>query len=158
MYFNPNNFCIVGDLNARTSDQQVLDEYLIIDLPQIKKGCCSKDLNISTEGKKLFELVEDIGGIVLNARPSNDNNGDFTFVGGRGNSVIDYIICSDSFISFVENFSVGSKPYSDDMACNLSIKILFQYSTSTIVLRGACNSYWTRPRMADSGRPSIYRW
>lgn len=129
--FKPNNFCIVGDLNARIGDQQVLDENLITDLPQIKKVRCSKDLKINTEGKKLFDLVEDIGGIILNGRTSSDKNGDFTFIGGRGNSVIDYIICSHSFLSFVENFSIGSKPYSDHMPLNLTIKISSQYSTST---------------------------
>ena len=49
--FKPNNFCIVGDLNARIGVKQTLDKNLIIDLPYIKKDRNSLDTKVNAEGK-----------------------------------------------------------------------------------------------------------
>ena len=49
--------------------------------------------------------------------------GDFSFLGGRGNSVIDYCVCSQSFLSFVDDFAVLSKPFSDHMPLNVNLKV-----------------------------------
>ena len=116
--FKPNNFCIVGDLNARIGVKQTLDKNLINDLPYIKKDRNSLDAKVNAKCKKLFELIEDIGGIVLNGRTVNDNIGHFTFIGGRGNSVIDYCICSNSFLHLVDELFIGSKPYSTPLLKN----------------------------------------
>ena len=37
--FKENNFCIIGDLNARLGEKQVLGENILIDTPHIK---CSR--------------------------------------------------------------------------------------------------------------------
>ena len=124
--FKENNFCIIGDLNARLADKQILDKDLLIDLPQISCFRTSKDEKFNAEGKKLYELIEDSGGIILNGRTRGDSAGDFTFIGGRGNSIIDYIICSHSFLHLVEDMTVGSKPFSDHMPVCLNLKILSQ--------------------------------
>ena len=122
--FKENNFCIIGDLNARLGEKQILDENILVDTPHINCSRCSSDKTFNTEGRKLYELIDDIGGIILNGRTRGDETGDFTFIGGRGNSVIDYVICSYSFIQLVENMSVGTKPFSDHMPVSLNLKFL----------------------------------
>ena len=122
--FKENNFCIVGDLNARLSDKQILDDNLLNNLPQYNNIRMSNDKKLNGEGKKLYELIEDIGGIILNGRTKGDFAGDFTFIGGRGNSVIDYSICSHSFLHLVDTMSVGSDPFFDHLPIRLNLKFL----------------------------------
>ena len=55
----PANFRLIGDLNARISEEQVLDSELLIDLPYICNTRSSRDKTLNTE---------DMGGIVLNGR------------------------------------------------------------------------------------------
>lgn len=50
--FNPTNFCIVGDLNARIASEQVLDINLLENLPHIREIRCSRDNVYNTQGKK----------------------------------------------------------------------------------------------------------
>ena len=119
----PSNFCILGDLNARMSNYQVLDPYALVNLPHISENRNSKDLKLNLEGKKLLELIEEIGGIILNGRSADDINGEYTFMGGRGNTVIDYIICSHNFLYFVEHFSINPSIYSDHLPLCLKIKV-----------------------------------
>lgn len=62
------NFCIVGDLNARTGCMQTIDNNLLLDCPIISPTRISCDKTIDRRGRKLLELLEDIGGVILNGR------------------------------------------------------------------------------------------
>ena len=120
---NPSNFCIIGDLNCRIGVEQVLDINEVVNLKNIYHHRNSKDKVVNWQGKRLLEAVENIGGIVLNGRCSDDVEGNFSFCGVMGNSVIDYCIGSNSFIQYVDYFSIGSKPYSDHMPLLVHLKI-----------------------------------
>ena len=78
----PAKFCLIGDLNARISEEQVLDSELLIDFPYI----------CNIRRKKVFAFIEDLDGIVLNSRTMGDFCGEFSFLVGSGNSVIDHCI------------------------------------------------------------------
>lgn len=117
---SPTNYCIVGDLNARIGVEQVLDRNLLHGLPHINEIRCSKDDVINSKGKRLMETLEGLGGIVLNGRTIGDANGEFSFCGGVGSSVIDFCICSHSLLKFVHDFHIDCKPYSDHMPLCLS--------------------------------------
>lgn len=112
---NPTNFCILGDLNARIGEEQVLDENELQDLGLVNHIRCSKDKTVNWQGRRLLDAIENVGGIVLNGRMVGDEQGNFSFCGVMGSSVIDYCICSYSLLQFVEKFSIASKPYSDHM-------------------------------------------
>lgn len=112
---NSNNFCLFGDLNARTASEQNIDENLLTCFPFVNNNRNSKDTLLDIKGKKLLELFEDIGGIVLNGRMGEDLCGEFTFCSAVGNSVIDYCVCSCSMLNYVSNFRVPAKSYSDHM-------------------------------------------
>ena len=110
---SPTNFCLVGDLNARIGEKQVLNSNLIQKLPHINEIRFSKDKIVNRNGKRLMDFVDDLGGIVLNGRTNGDASAEFSFCGGGGSSVIDYCICSHSLLSYIDEFSVACKPYSD---------------------------------------------
>ena len=90
---------------------------------QVKNLRNSKDKLINTQGKKLLDIFDSIGGIILNGRVIGDLQGEFTFCGPMGSSVIDYGVCSYNFLEIVENFAVASKPFSDHMPLILKLNV-----------------------------------
>lgn len=120
---NPTNFCIMGDMNARIGEEQVLDYNIVKDCPHISYSRRSKDRNVNTQGRNLLRIVDDIGGIIINGRTLEDIDGEFTFCGAMGSSVIDYCISSASFLSYIDKFKVATEPFSDHMPLCLDIKI-----------------------------------
>lgn len=52
----------------------------------------SKNKKINGEGRKLIEKLEKVGWGILNESTRGDEEGEFTYTGGRGESVIDYVI------------------------------------------------------------------
>lgn len=140
---SPTNFCIVGDLNARVGDEQILDPNLLHNLPHINKIRHSKDTTCNAKGSRLIDLVENLGGIVLNGRTVGDEQGEYSFCGGSGSSVIDYCIGSQSFLNFVDDFSIACKPYSDHMPLVLKLIVPMSYN------RAAADSVPQRIRWND---------
>lgn len=53
---NPTNFCLLGDLNARISNEQILDTNLVENLPHINVLRCSKDKKTRFKRKKANEV------------------------------------------------------------------------------------------------------
>ena len=51
---------------------------------------------------------------------NGDLQGDFTYYGGRGSSVIDLCICSHSFLQYID-FTIACKPYFDHMPIHLNL-------------------------------------
>ena len=106
--------------------EQVLDENELQDLGLVNHFRCSKDktVNWQGQGRRLLDAIENVGVIVLNGRMVGDEQGNFSFCGVMGSSVIDYCsICSYSLLQFVEKFSNASKPYSDHMPLILKFDI-----------------------------------
>lgn len=112
---------MLGDLNARIAREQMIDKRMLATCPNISAKRQSKDGKLDANGRKVLELFDDIGGIIVNGRTNEDKDGNFTFVGAMGCSVIDYCCCSLSFLSLIHSFSVLDKPYSDHMPLRLLI-------------------------------------
>lgn len=55
-------------------------------------GRRSKDKKIDKEGRMLVELIEEKGWKVFNGSMEGDEEGEYTFIGGKGNTVIDFVI------------------------------------------------------------------
>ena len=117
-------FVLVGDLNARVGRQQSLDVNLLHGLSNIAADRASKDSVIDEKGRKLIKVCEDSGGVILNGRTTGDVNGELTFCGAQGSSVIDYAICSFELLEFIKNFDVALKEYSDHLPLVLSFQFL----------------------------------
>lgn len=56
------------------------------------KETISKDEKINRKGRKLVEFIEEKGWCVFNGNVKGDEKGEYTFTGGKGCIVIDYVM------------------------------------------------------------------
>lgn len=66
-----------------------------------------KDKKIDKEEKMLVEFLEKRGWGILNGRSKGDEKGEYAFVGGRGSSVIDYVIEDEGIKDMVGRLEIG---------------------------------------------------
>lgn len=102
---------IGGDFNARTGE----DGGWIGDEEQKggEKGRRSKDKKVNGEGRRLLECIEKRGWSILNGSIGGDEEGEYTYVGGRGGTVIDYILGDEEVREKVERLEIGEEVESD---------------------------------------------
>ncbi|XP_055915740.1 uncharacterized protein LOC129948695 [Eupeodes corollae] len=103
------NVLLIGDFNARVGDE----EGDVNNLAGIERN--SKDNVRNANGYKLIELCNSFGLKLLNGTSRGDQNGEFTFVGGQGSSVIDYCFIGCEWNNHVVDFEVLNEPFSDHM-------------------------------------------
>ncbi|XP_032687575.1 uncharacterized protein LOC116851844 isoform X2 [Odontomachus brunneus] len=87
-----------------------------------REGRRSKDKMIGKDGRRLIEWVQEKGWYVLNGDYKGDWEGEFTYVGARGNTVIDYVIVSEEIYCKAEDFVIGGRIESDHMPLELRIE------------------------------------
>lgn len=63
----------------------------------------------NTEGTRLLEMIEENGWEILNGNMEGDEAGEFTFIGGKGNSVVDYIIVDTAMKEEIESFKIEER-------------------------------------------------
>jgi len=119
----PVSFCILGDFNAHTGTDQVFDEQLFDNCPRLYHTRNSKDNRIDSKGRKVIDLLNNIGGVLLNGRHTGDREGAFTYCGAGGSSVIDYAVCSFDLLNLVTEFAIPSKEFSDHMPLIVTFSI-----------------------------------
>lgn len=85
---NEENLLIGGDFNARTGNKE--PNIWKNNRDEIRRR--SRDKKIDSEGRKLLEEIKERGWNILNGNITGDKEGEFTFKGPRGSSVIDYAI------------------------------------------------------------------
>ena len=73
----------------------------------------SKDKVVNGEGKRLCRFVEERGWIILNGNVEGDEEGEWTYTGGRGSSVIDYVLGNEDTREKVESMGIGKMVDSD---------------------------------------------
>lgn len=123
---NVQNLVFFGDLNGRIGDEQSFYDYSIQSINKnITDARASKDFTVNTKGRKVLQLMEDLGLVVLNGRTEGDEKGEFTFIGAMGCSVIDLAAVSVDCLSLVSSFKVLAFPGSD----HLPIEIYFAVGT-----------------------------
>ncbi|XP_024878641.1 trichohyalin-like [Temnothorax curvispinosus] len=101
---------IGGDFNARTGEEGGWEEEIE---RREERGRKSKDKKINKEGRKLLEFIEERGCMILNGGTKGDEEGEYTYTGGRGETVIDYIIGDEEVREKVERLEVGERIDSD---------------------------------------------
>lgn len=113
---------IGGDFNARTGSEggAVVKEELYSS--GTRKGRMSKDKVKNKEGEKLVRLVEEKGWSIFNGNIAGDEEGEFTFTGGRGCTVIDYVIGDEEVRGKVRSMKVGDRIDSDHHPLELWIE------------------------------------
>lgn len=73
----------------------------------------SKDGKINGEGRQLINLMEENGCGILNGCIKGDEEGEYTFTGGKRNTVIDYAIGDLEVRKRIENIRIGDRVDSD---------------------------------------------
>ncbi|KAM0731212.1 hypothetical protein ACS0PU_002272 [Formica fusca] len=104
---------IGGDFNARTGEKGgwMREE----EAEEGGKGRRSKDKKINGEGRKLIECIENRGWSILNGSVKGEEEGEFTYIGGRGETVIDYFIGDDKVREKIERVEIGEEVDSDHL-------------------------------------------
>ena len=97
---------IGGDLNARIGEELSDD---------VATGRLSRDKLINEEGRRLLEWVNERGWTILNGTTPSDRSGQWTFVGARGSSVIDYVIANRQANEKVLDMEVQCRVESDHL-------------------------------------------
>jgi exonuclease III len=116
------NLVLIGDFNGRISDKQVIPEEIIsMSCCQLSACRLSKDKEINANGKKLLAFMEDFNFIILNGRTQGDENGELTFLGGQGSSVIDLCLVTEQLIKHIISFTVGDEMFSDHFPVTVRI-------------------------------------
>jgi len=80
--------CIGGDFNVRIGKEGKRIEGEEDEEPWRN----SKDEEINNEGREVLGLVEDRRWDIANGNMRGDENGELTYIGGRGESVVDYAL------------------------------------------------------------------
>jgi len=82
---------IGGDFNVRTGREGGrIGEERDGGIEEEKRR--SKDEKVNIEGRKLCNFVGELGWSILNGNVKSDEEGEWTYTGGRGGTVIDYVI------------------------------------------------------------------
>ncbi|XP_073980661.1 uncharacterized protein [Rhodnius prolixus] len=82
----------------------------------------SKDLIVNNRGKMFLETCDNCNLIVLNGRTAGDE-GQYTYISGRGCSVCDLCTLAFDLLHIVKDFRVIPEVFSDHMPINLIIKL-----------------------------------
>ncbi|XP_043603168.1 uncharacterized protein LOC122576640 [Bombus pyrosoma] len=106
---------IGGDCNARTGEE---GGPINKDLRK-EKSRRSKDKTINMEGRTLLKYLEERGWTIINGR---DKEGEeCTYIGERGNSVIDYVIGNQEVTEEIIDMKEGKRTESDHMPLEIEI-------------------------------------
>lgn len=77
---------------------------------------------MNKEGRLLVKFLEDRGWETWNGNIEGDREGECTFTGGRGGTVIDYILGEEETREWVAEMKVGDKVDSDHHPVEVRIK------------------------------------
>lgn len=117
-FLEEGSLVIGGDFNIRTGD---LGKFLVSDEDEGGVGRNSKDKKVNNEGRDLINLIEEKGWVLLNGLEVSDACGEYTYVGARGNSVIDYVIVNDRYWNNVNSFRIERRVDSDHAPLRLQV-------------------------------------
>jgi len=82
----------------------------------------SRDMKVNSEGRRLVEFMEERRWGIFNGCGKGDEEGEFTFTGGRENTVIDYAIGEEEVRERIREFKVGDRIESDHQPLELRIE------------------------------------
>jgi hypothetical protein len=114
--FEEKKIVIEGDFNIRIGELGGDGE----DWGMIRK---SKDKYIGNGGNSLIDCMQNCGLEVLNGRIKGDWEGEFTYIGSRGNTVIDYVFVNGRMLDKVTKLKVEERVDSDHMPIKMEEEI-----------------------------------
>ncbi|UYV69335.1 hypothetical protein LAZ67_6003265 [Cordylochernes scorpioides] len=112
--YNGFEIILVGDLNVRIGN--LGGYHNLIDTSNLfstTRNSC--DLTKSAKAEILIDFLDKNHLTIINGRSINDKSGKFTFISGRGSSVLDLAIVSPAVLEHIADFEIGCMPYSDHL-------------------------------------------
>jgi len=98
---------IEGDFNARTGEEgseiKLEGDTDIEKENEGERNKNSKDRKMNKDGRVLVEFLKKRGWVILNGCTVGDEEGEFTFTGGKGNTVIDYVLGDEGESNKIKN-------------------------------------------------------
>lgn len=76
---------------------------------------------VNNEGEEILKLIGEIGGNILKGVIDGNKEGEFTYVGPRSSSVIDYVVVNDGY-DIVNSFKVADRVDSDYLLVIMTTK------------------------------------
>lgn len=107
---------VIGDLNARTGCRESFLNFGV----GLRR---SEDSVINREGEKIIECCNDFGLAIVNGCSDKDRNGNFTFIGGQGQSVIDYGLAGRGWWPYLKDFEIFTEIWSDHLPLRFYITL-----------------------------------
>jgi len=135
---------IGGDFNARTGELGGWWEGK--DERGEEEGRRSRDKKVNKEGKYLVERLGEVGWFVFNGCGKGDELGSWTYAGGRGESVIDYVLGDGEAWDRVERLEVKNRIESDHFPIEVWLKGEGEGRVKRASRRGR-SGRWTEERM-----------
>lgn len=108
-----------GDFNARTAEKG----ELVWDKEEEGSRKYSKDKIMNKQGIDLLEKIEKMELGLLNGNKEGDDQGEWTFTGAKGSSVIDYAICNAETWEEIKSFRIGERIESDYQPLEIELKV-----------------------------------
>lgn len=99
------NPIVIGDLNVRIGKlQKNIDDIFKTSFVSGTAERKSKDSIDNAKGREFIQFCYDYGLVITNGMTSGDENGEFTFVSGVGESVNDICAVSQDFLAHIQKF------------------------------------------------------
>jgi hypothetical protein len=130
---------IGGDFNARIGGKgrRMEEQQATIERRPTKDGI------ENAEGRELVSLVEERGWDVLNGNCIGDEKGEYTYIGSRGETVIDYVMVNEEAWDKIEEFKVGERVESDHMPLEVRTKGREKERSMKDVKKKIVKNIWT---------------
>lgn len=110
----------LGDFNARIGELGEISPLAQVNA-NISHERNSAEIVKIARGKRLIEEMENYNMTVLNGRITGDTDGNFTFQGAQGCSVIDLAFASYNMLTNVTEMKVHNSTYSTHSPCSIQI-------------------------------------
>lgn len=117
---NSCNIMVIGDWNAHLAASQIFTEDQIEAIEIVRN---SKDKAFDSKGRKILEKLQEYNLIIKNGCSKSDKEGDYTFIGAQGCSVIDFCAVSGLWSGFFDDLRVDRMNISEHMPLNISIRL-----------------------------------
>ena len=112
-----------GDFNSRLEKLGDLNPDLAAYTSFAEVRTSMDEAKVQTEGLKLVEVMDNLGFTILNGRSDSDKNGEFTFVGQGGTSLIDQFWVNTAALFSTIDLKVLNMGMSDHLPVRVTLNV-----------------------------------
>ncbi|XP_014216449.1 golgin subfamily A member 6-like protein 22 [Copidosoma floridanum] len=110
---------LAGDWNAMTGREGGWVSEMEIGSKEVSNRK-SKDKTINEEGRRLIKDITEEGWGIVNGQKGEEGN--YTYIGSRGESVIDYVISNQEALDQIKELKIGQRTESDQMPLEIYLE------------------------------------